>query len=62
MDLRRLCETAGGYLTVLEAPKALKQAIDVWGYQGSALALMASIKRQFDPQQCLSAGRYLNGW
>jgi glycolate oxidase FAD binding subunit len=62
MDLRRLCETAGGYLTVLEAPNALKQAIDVWGYQGSALALMASIKRQFDPQQCLSAGRYLNGW
>jgi glycolate oxidase FAD binding subunit len=56
---RVLCEKAGGYLTILEAPKALKQSLDVWGYSGAAFGLMKGIKHQFDPQNCFSPGRYI---
>ncbi|MBD0266649.1 MAG: FAD-binding oxidoreductase, partial [Cyanobacteria bacterium Co-bin8] len=37
LKLRSHCEAAAGYLTVLTAPMALKQAVDVWGYPGNAL-------------------------
>ncbi|MGF1570476.1 MAG: FAD-binding oxidoreductase [Nodosilinea sp.] len=59
--LRGLCAEAGGYLTVLQAPKALKRELDVWGYDGSALELMKTVKRQFDPLNILSPGRFVGG-
>jgi len=59
--LRSRCEQAGGYLSLLEAPLALKQSVDVWGYSGNALALMKAVKSQFDPDYRLSPGRFVGG-
>jgi glycolate oxidase FAD binding subunit len=59
--LRQACEAAGGYLTLLQAPKAVKQALDVWGYRGNALPLMARIKATFDPENLLNNGRFIGG-
>ncbi len=55
--LRSECETAGGYLSVLQAPGAVKRQIDVWGYRGNALPLMRAIKQQFDPDNTLNPDR-----
>lgn len=57
--LRSHCETAGGYLSVLQAPEAIKQQIDVWGYRQSAVPLMRSLKHQFDPNGILNPQRCL---
>ncbi|HEY9878535.1 MAG TPA: FAD-binding oxidoreductase [Leptolyngbyaceae cyanobacterium] len=59
--VRSHCEAANGYLTLLEAPLALKQAVDVWGYTGNALELMRRLKQQFDPGRLLSPGRFVGG-
>ncbi|MFQ3626337.1 MAG: FAD-binding oxidoreductase [Cyanobacteriota bacterium] len=61
LDLRRLCEAQGGFLSLLAAPIDLKQQIDVWGYPGNALGLMRGIKQQFDPEKLLSPGRFVGG-
>ncbi len=55
--LRNECETAGGYLSVLQAPEAVKRQIDVWGYRGNAVPLMRAIKQQFDPDNILNPDR-----
>jgi glycolate oxidase FAD binding subunit len=55
--LRSHCEAAGGFLSVLQAPEAVKQKIDVWGYRGNAVPLMRQIKQQFDPLDILNPGR-----
>jgi glycolate oxidase FAD binding subunit len=55
--LRRQCESAGGFLSVLQAPIEVKQQIDVWGYQGNAVSLMQKIKTQFDPTGILNPDR-----
>lgn len=60
-QLRRYCESQGGFLTILEAPIALKQQIDVWGYNGNALTVMRGIKQQFDPKNILSPHRFVVG-
>jgi glycolate oxidase FAD binding subunit len=61
LKLRNLCQSQGGFLTVLEAPAELKQSLDVWGYSGNALDLMRQIKHQFDPQNLLSPRRFVGG-
>ena len=55
--LRSHCESAGGFLSVLQAPVDVKQQLDVWGYQGNAVPLMRQIKQQFDPFDMLNPGR-----
>lgn len=55
--LRSQCEAAGGFLSVLQAPVAVKQQVDVWGYRGNAVPLMREIKQQFDPLGILNPGR-----
>jgi glycolate oxidase FAD binding subunit len=55
--LRSQCESSGGFLSVLQAPIAVKQQIDVWGYQGNAVNLMKKIKTQFDPLGILNPDR-----
>ncbi len=60
-QLRQICEAKGGFLTILEAPHALKQQVDVWGYTGNAIALMRGIKQQFDPTNLLSPSRFVGG-
>ncbi|MEO0824488.1 MAG: FAD-binding oxidoreductase [Cyanobacteria bacterium J06635_15] len=59
LKLRARCESERGFLTLLQAPQSLKQAVDVWGYSGSALSLMKRIKAQFDPLALLSPGRFV---
>ncbi|MFH7244645.1 MAG: FAD-binding oxidoreductase [Spirulina sp.] len=59
--LRSICTESQGYLVLLEASPDLKQACDVWGDVGPAIALMKAIKTQFDPEQKLSPGRFVGG-
>ncbi len=59
--LRSTCTDAQGYLVLLEASPEIKQAFEVWGDVGPALALMKAIKTQFDPQRQLSPGRFVGG-
>ncbi len=60
-QIRRGCEAKGGFLTVLVAPTAFKQELDVWGYTGSAIDVMRGIKQQFDSQNIFSPNRFLSG-
>jgi glycolate oxidase FAD binding subunit len=50
-----------GYVSLLEAPLAIKKAADVWGYSGNALATMRKLKERFDPQGGLNPGRFVGG-
>jgi glycolate oxidase FAD binding subunit len=55
---RHFLESHKGFLTILEAPLALKQTLDPWGLSGQVMPLMARLRHQFDPQQTLSPGRF----
>ncbi len=59
--LRSHCQKNGGFLSLLQGPKSLKQSIDLWGYAGDALGVMRDIKDKFDPQRLLSPGRFVGG-
>ncbi len=59
LKMRSLCESKGGFLSVLEAPATVKEKLDVWGYKGNALDLMVRIKQQFDPKNLLNPGRFV---
>ncbi|MFM6188686.1 FAD-binding oxidoreductase [Planktothrix sp.] len=61
LNLRKWCQSQGGFLSILKAPLELKQQLDVWGYSGNALTLMRQIKQQFDPQNQLSPNRFVDG-
>ena len=58
-QIRTFCQANSGFLVVLSAPQALKQQVDIWGYQGNALGMMRTIKSKFDPQGVFSSDRYL---
>ncbi len=59
LQLRQLCQSQAGFLTLLQAPAALKQSLDLWGIPGNVLSLMQRLKQQFDPQGILSPGRLI---
>jgi glycolate oxidase FAD binding subunit len=59
--LREICQDQQGFLTILEAPIAVKQALDPWGYSGNALELMQQIKQKFDRDRLLGGGRFVGG-
>ncbi|AFZ32732.1 FAD linked oxidase domain protein [Gloeocapsa sp. PCC 7428] len=61
LQMRDFCQSQGGFLSILAAPPALKEKIDVWGYQGNALEMMQQIKHQFDPNNILSPSRFVRG-
>jgi glycolate oxidase FAD binding subunit len=61
LEMRLLCQSQGGFLTLLEAPVSLKQQIDVWGYNGNSIDLMRRIKQQFDSENILSPYRFVGG-
>lgn len=54
-DLRR--GEAVGHVVVLRAPRGLKERIDVWGPESSAVAALRALKKMFDPVGILNAGR-----
>ena len=58
-EMRLGCQQNYGFLTILDAPQAVKQKIDVWGYSGNALKTMQALKSQFDPQNILNPGRFI---
>jgi glycolate oxidase FAD binding subunit len=57
--LRTLCQQHQGFMTLLAAPPTLKQALEVWGYQGNALPLMTHLKQQFDPCGILNPQQFV---
>jgi glycolate oxidase FAD binding subunit len=59
MELRTYYQTRQGFLSILEAPVALKQKFDVWGYTSNSLGLMRSLKNQFDPGKLLNPNRFV---
>ncbi|MBD2102773.1 FAD-binding oxidoreductase [Leptolyngbya sp. FACHB-261] len=61
LALRAWCQERSGFLTILAAPVALKQQLEVWGYAGNTLELMRRIKQQFDPENLLSPQRFVGG-
>ncbi|QKQ73697.1 FAD-binding oxidoreductase [Nostoc sp. TCL240-02] len=61
LKVRDRTQVNRGFLTILSAPKAVKEQIDVWGYTGNALTLMRRIKEQFDCKDILSPGRFVGG-
>jgi glycolate oxidase FAD binding subunit len=58
--LRAVCGASGGSVVVLDAPAAIKRAVDVWG-PISALDLMRRVKNEFDPDHRLAPGRFVGG-
>jgi len=58
--LRAVCGAHGGSVVVLDAPAAVKQAVDVWG-PVAALDLMRRVKNEFDPDHRLAPGRFVGG-
>jgi glycolate oxidase FAD binding subunit len=58
---RSRCEQSSGFLSILEAPTAVKQSMDAWGYSGNALDAMRKLKEHFDPQGLLNPGRFVGG-
>lgn len=56
-QIRKLCETHNGYLTVQQAPLSLKQSFDIWGIRPTTLPLMQGLKQRFDPQNLFSPHR-----
>jgi len=58
--LRGACSRHDGSTVVVDAPAAVKAAVDVWG-QVPALGLMRRVKDQFDPDHRLAPGRFVGG-
>ena len=58
--LRQACTDHGGTAVVVDAPAAVKAAVDVWG-PIPALDLMRRVKDQFDPDHRLAPGRFVGG-
>ena len=58
--LRATCTQHGGSLVVLDAPAAVKAAVDTWG-PIPALDLMCRVKDQFDPDHRLAPARFVGG-
>jgi glycolate oxidase subunit GlcD len=59
--LRATAEALGGSLVVENASAEIKRAFDVWGVAVSDAALMQRVKRQLDPQDQFSPGRFVAG-
>ncbi len=53
-------DVPGASVTVVHAPAAIREEIDMWG-PVTAAELMQAIKDQFDPGQLMSPGRFAGG-
>jgi glycolate oxidase FAD binding subunit len=51
---------ARGSVVVLAAPRAVQASVDMWG-PAPGLALMRAVKRQFDPGNTMTPGRFAGG-
>jgi glycolate oxidase FAD binding subunit len=55
--LRGALPAGRGSAVIVKSPPELRNDVDVWGPIGDGLALMKSVKQQFDPNGVLSPGR-----
>ena len=58
--LRTTLIARGGSCVVMNAPPAIRDAVDMWP-DVNGLELMRAVKRQFDPGDRLSPGRFVGG-
>jgi glycolate oxidase subunit GlcD len=58
--LRQKSENPGGSLVIDKAPIEIKQELDAWGNLGNGEELMKRIKRQLDPGNMFSPGRFFD--
>lgn len=59
--LRATLAQHDGSAVVLQAPEAVRDALDHWGPVGDALELMRRVKHRFDPEGRMSPGRFVGG-
>ncbi len=60
LQVRQIIAESGGFLSLLQAPIALKTEIaNLWDYGNDSLILMRQLKQKFDPNSILSPGRVL---
>ena len=59
--VRQAAVTRGGYAVIERCPLALKRKIDVWGGEVAGIDLMRRVKREMDPKNVLSPGRFVGG-
>lgn len=59
--LRTALAPHDGSAVVLQAPEAVRDALDHWGPVGDALGLMRRVKHRFDPEGRMSPGRFVGG-
>jgi glycolate oxidase FAD binding subunit len=48
-------------VTVLAAPPRLKKDIDVWGRLPETVSVMRALKAEFDPNNVINPGRFVDG-
>jgi glycolate oxidase FAD binding subunit len=58
-NLRAYMAPMRGSVVVEVAPPALKQRMDVWGYEFKDKALMLRIRERYDPKRLLNPGRFV---
>jgi glycolate oxidase FAD binding subunit len=58
-DLRR--DLAPFPCTVLDAPEEVRDRVEVWGPDPSALAVMRRLKERFDPAGVCNPGLFVGG-
>lgn len=57
-EIQRVALDLSESATILSAPAAWKQGIDVWGAPPAGLEVMTEIREQFDPKRTLNPGRF----
>ena len=61
LSVREAVRSEGGNMVVETCPPAVKAGLDVWDDVGDQIAVMRSLKDQYDPERILSPGRYVGG-
>jgi glycolate oxidase FAD binding subunit len=59
--MRAEAASLGGTLFIESAPSRVREEADAWGEVGNLGTLMKGVKRNFDPQSLLNAGRLVSG-
>ncbi len=60
-DIFQAADACQGRAMIEWCPSELKQSVSVWGPPRLDLALMRSLKNEFDPRGILSPGRFYGG-
>ena len=61
LSVRHSAEGEEGSLVLLDGAPLLGTRVETWGTVRSDFRLMESVKRRFDPDSILNAGRYVGG-